>query len=44
MADSNLVDFDSMDDDELEAFLEKRYNDALARLMANTPRCLEHFT
>jgi len=37
------VDFDSMDDDELEAFLEKRYNDARARLMANTPKCLDDF-
>src|SRR5688572_20205948 len=37
------VDFDSMDDDELEAFLEKRYNDALARLHANTPSCLDGF-
>ena len=43
MADSNPVDFDSMDDDELEAFLEKRYNDALARLQANTPNCLDGF-
>ena len=44
MADSSgPVDFDSMDDDELEAFLEKRYNDALARLNANTPDCLAGF-
>jgi hypothetical protein len=37
------IDFESMDDDELEAFLEKRYNDALARLMANAPSCLDGF-
>ena len=37
------IDFDSMDDDELEAFLEKRYNGALARLNANTPNCLDGF-
>jgi hypothetical protein len=37
------VDFDAMDDDELEAFLEKRYNDAKARLEAATPNCLDAF-
>ena len=40
---SGPVDFDSMDDDELEAFLEKRYDDALARLNAATPDCLAGF-
>lgn len=43
MAETGPVDFDSMDDDELEAFLQKRYDDALARLNANTPECLAAF-
>lgn len=45
MAESGgAVDFESMDDDELDRFLQERYDAALKRLNENTPRCLDGFT